>query len=237
VESSEPLIFEAPSGSGAPTVLEGSSAQARAEGQRIVVSGPLAPGSTAVQFAYRVPYEGSDLSIRQTLPVALPQTSLLVRKIASIAVTSPQITQQRESTLESRTYYVASGPGVAAGEAVEINLSGLPHHSTVPRYIALTLAMLVIGVGTWFAAGDAGTGPASQATLEARREQLFAALVALDEQPPSARPPGAAHQTRRQELVSELEAIYGALDDLPSSASAGGRRRDAAAPEPSLRRA
>jgi hypothetical protein len=169
--------------------------------------------------------------------VALAQTSVLVRKIASVVVTSPQLTEQREAVLEGRTFYVASGPAVPAGGAIELSLTGLPHHSVVPRYLALALAVLIVGAGTWLAVGASEATPGGRGALESRREQLFSLLQALDEQHDRERPPTASYQARRRQLISQLEEIYERLDDLERAAPAAGRPRDAAASAPSFRRA
>lgn len=215
VQPNEPLVFEAPPGAQGLTLLEGSSPQAKAEGSRVTVTGPFAPGGTSVQFAYQVPYSGGSLTLRQALPVPLTQTSLMVRKFGDLTVASPQASSQREVPIDGRQYYVANGGAIPAGGVLEIALNGLPYHSRVPRYLALGLALAVAGIGVWAAAGaPAARVDAERQKLEARREQLFADLVKVEEQHHAGRGDATRYPARRRDLVTQLEQVYARLDGL-----------------------
>lgn len=215
VQPSDPLVFEAPPGAVGLTVLQASSPQAKAEGSRVTVEGPFAPGTTSVQFAYQVPYSGRQVTVRQALPVALPQTSLMVRKVDGLTMASPQATSQREVPIEGQPYYVANGGAIPAGGVLEVSLSGLPYHSRVPRDLALALAVAIAGAGIWAATGVRVRGLESEPQkLEARREQLFAELLKLEEQHRAGRGDASRYQPRRRDLIAQLEQVYMRLDGL-----------------------
>ena len=47
---------------------------------------------------------------------------------------------------------IVTGPGIAAGQSVSLEISGLPHHATWPRTLALSLAGIIAAAGIWGAA-------------------------------------------------------------------------------------
>jgi hypothetical protein len=95
---------------------------------------------------------------------------------------------------------------------VVLSLSGLPHHSTTPRWIAVSLAVGIVLVGCWGSRrpDDAAVRSAERKRLVARREKLFQDLVRLETEHRHLR--GARYTPRREELLAALERVYGALD-------------------------
>ena len=77
---------------------------------------------------------------------------------------------------------------------------------------------LVLGIGAWAAYGGHRVSPADarRAQLEARRQKLMADLARLEEQ---RRAGGDNDRTlvRRQDLISQLERVYGELDQHGTS--------------------
>ena len=62
-------------------------------------------------------------------------------------LTSPQIERQQDMPAGRRSYIAAAGGAVIAGTPVQLTIAGLPHHSALPRNIALVaLAVAVLGV-------------------------------------------------------------------------------------------
>lgn len=227
VQPEKPIVFTAPGDAGNMTLLEGSSPQAKAEGKTITVTGPFPPGRTIVQFAYQVKYDGATVAIRQPLPIALSQTSLLVRKVQQVTFTSPQTAEQRETPIDGQVYYVATGPGLAAGAALEVALDNLPHHSPLPRYLAVFLAVAVIAVGVWMTVSDpTSVNGQDRRSLESRREQLLGELVKLEAQHLRGHHAGKRYVPRRQDLMTQLAEVYARLDELDAlPASPGGGDR------------
>lgn len=226
IQTDKPLVIEPPPGAGDVTVLEGSSPQAKADGGRLIVSPPFAPGTTALRFAYQLPSTSGQVTIRQVLPLALPQTSLLVKKMPEMTLASPQVTDQREAVLEGQTYFVAEGPAIASGGVLEITLAGLPHHSTAPRWIALGLALMIVIAGLWYSRGAATTREAERQALEARREQLYAELVRLEAQHAEGRD-GSRRSHRRHVIIDHLREVHMRLEDLADDLPPEGLREPA----------
>ena len=213
VDAGKPLVFEAAPNGGDVTLLQGSTPQARAEGRRVSVAGPFPPGTTAVQFAYAVKYDGPAVTIEQRMPAVLDQVTMMAQKVGPMTVTSPHVVQRREMPAQGETYIVGQGPGAGAGEAVTFSFDGLPHAPAWPRHLALGLAGVILAGGAWMGRGRRGSTVAGdRAALESRREHLFAELMAVDRRHRNGRS-DAADAARRRELIAELESIYAALDN------------------------
>jgi hypothetical protein len=90
----------------------------------------------------------------------------------------------------------------------------MPHHSVVPRRVAIALAVGIVLVGVWAASKPASAGPgraAERKRLLARREKLLNELVRLERDAREGR--GTERdEARRRELILSLENVYGALD-------------------------
>jgi hypothetical protein len=71
-----------------------------------------------------------------------------------------------------------------------------------------------MAAGAWAAArtGGAGGEAAARRVLESRREKLLARVARLDADRVADRIDEGAHAGRREELMAELESIYGELD-------------------------
>ncbi len=214
VEMPGPIVFEMQSGAQGTSVLEGSSPQALASGNRVTVTGPLPAGATHVELAYVLPFSGPSQRVEIKLPMALSTLAVAIRKTGSLDVSSPQIASRQEmTTREGSVYIMATGPALAAGSMVSFDLSGLPHHSRAPVAIALTLVGLISIAGIWAAAsmGHAQTARREKA-LRAKREQLFASLIRVEEERRNGGGKSDRLAAKRASLISQLERIDYQLD-------------------------
>jgi hypothetical protein len=109
---------------------------------------------------------------------------------------------------------VGAGRTIAAGQPLTFTLTGLPHRSPAPRRIALTLALGIVIVGVWAAgrADDPAARTSERKRLLARREKLFQDLVKLEHDFRRGRLDQPRYAPRREEILTSLEHIYGALD-------------------------
>jgi hypothetical protein len=208
-----PIVFETPDGAQQLTVLDGSSPQAKADGQRFVVTGPFAPGITTVQMAYRLVYSTASLDFEQVVPVELSMTQILVKKVGGMTFRSPQAASARETQMQGGgTFIMATGQGLAPGTRVQFQLDGLPHHSRLPRFVALGIAVFFVGLGAWLASN--GPDPLVQQArqkLAHKRDALLEELVALEKQHAKGIDQG-RFTARREALLTQLERVYAQLD-------------------------
>jgi hypothetical protein len=224
VELTTPFLFDAPTGAQSVTVMEGSSSLASVTGTRVRVQGPFPPGTTSMQIGFVLPTPRGSIAIEQRFPAPLERLGLLVEKLGDVVVSSPQIERQQEMPIAERTYIAAAGGAVAAGEPVVISVEGLPHHSLVPRYVALGLAGVIVLGGVWTARRPAEAVESSdRKRLTARREKLLQELVRLESAHRAGQVDERRYGSRRDELVAALEHIYGALDPDDTSPEPAGR--------------
>jgi len=209
-----PFAFEMPTGAVGTSLLEGSSPLASVNGTQVRVQGPFAPGGTPVQVACEIPAPGASLELALRFPADLDQLAVIVKKIGATRLTSPQIANQQDMTAQGEAFIAATGGSVRAGQRIALTLEDLPHHSPAPRWTALALAVGILAVGVW-AVGrpeDRAGRAAERKRLIARRERLFGDLVRLERDHRSGRPDEKRYAARREELLTALEHVYGALD-------------------------
>jgi hypothetical protein len=216
VQSPTPVVFELPDAAQAPGMLDGSSPLGVLAGKRVTVNGPFPPGATIVQFAYSIPFGDGDASVSLTLPVALSQVTVMAQKVGEMQMASAQLANHREMAADGQTYIVGQGPALKAGDTLVFAFTGLPHHATWPRNLALALAVMVLAGGVWGALRSSQSVAAADVRrkkLEAKRDRLFAELATLEEQHREHPGDPERHAARRRELVTALERVYADMDE------------------------
>jgi hypothetical protein len=211
----QPIVFDLPGAATGVTILQDSSPQATAAGQRVTVAGPFAPGATLVQFAYSIPYSTADVTIEQRLPAALNRVVVIAQKAGeAMRLTSPQVGEQREMAAEGHTYILGQGPALPAGSAITFQFANLPHAPTWPRDVALVLAVAILAAGVWASRRTTGrpAGDRTRNRLETKRAQLLDELTALERQHRAGRVEAQRYAARRRDLVAALERVYAEID-------------------------
>ena len=212
VDIGGPLIIDLPEGAAGASPLEGSSPQATVAGSRITVTGPFASGVTSVQVGFQLPFSTSSTTIEQTWPVPIEQVTVASTKVGAVSFASSQFSSVGDVKGDDGTPFIlASGPGIKAGGTLRIQVSGLPVHSAVPRYMALAIATAIGLFGLWLALPGAKTAGQSRQRLMARRDGLLGELAQIEQRARTGRE-SARDAARKPRLVAELEQIYGELD-------------------------
>ena len=151
VDTGGPLIVELPSEARGATLMQDSTRQATVSGSRVTILGPFAPGSTPVRVAFELPASSGTAHVSSKIPAAMPHVIVIVGQIGGLDLVSPQIGGKRELTDEGQRILVGTGPALEAGQTFAFDITGLPHHPTWPRYLALTLAGSIMTAGIWAA--------------------------------------------------------------------------------------
>jgi hypothetical protein len=223
VDIGGPLVVELPKEAQGASVLEGSSPSATVSNGRLIVTGPFASGTTSAQVGFRMPYRGSDLTITQSWPAAMQRVIVGVEKLPGLRVSSPQFETTNEvPTGDGSVYILGNGPALTAGATTSVTLSGLPFHSTTPRYIALAVAAGVALLGIWLSVTGLTGRAEARESLVARRNTLLGQLAQLESKRRAGTVEPGSYATRRQRLVNELERIYGELDEAGAGPEGGG---------------
>lgn len=147
VDLGGPLIVNLPREARGVGLLRESSPQATVNGPRVIVTGPFAPGPTVVQLAYELPYRGASARLEQVWPAAMPQTTVIAQTIPGLDYTSPQVASKNPMSDQGMTYLFGSGPGLAEGQTLTIDFTGLPHHPMWPQWTAIAIALGIIAWG------------------------------------------------------------------------------------------
>jgi hypothetical protein len=213
VSPASALMLDMPTGSRSAAILGGAT-EAVVRGDRVTLTGPFPPGQTAIQVGYQLPFYGGDVSLTQAIPLAVPSVAVLMKKVGNMTLTSLQLPTLQEREFDGERYILAQGPGIPAGGTLTLEITGLPHHSPVPRQIALTLAMLMIAGGVW--AGIRRPPPTGNAArvkqLSGKREKIFNDLVRLEQQRRTGTIDPARYAERRPALIAQLERVYRDMD-------------------------
>ena len=206
------FTFEMPTGATGVTLFQESQKVAAVTGTHVRVPGPFPPGVTSVQVVCQLPVTTGTLDIEQTFPAAWEQVLVLVKKFGDTKLTSPQIFRQQD--FPTGDAFMAGGSALPAGQPILLTLTNLPHHSQTPRWIAVTVAGLIVVAGVWLAwkRPEPTLARDERKRLIARREKLLQELVRLENDQRLGRGDRSRYAVRREELLSALERIYGALD-------------------------
>jgi hypothetical protein len=152
--------------------------------------------------------------------VPIEQVTVGSQKIGSLSITSPQFSSVGDVKSDNGVPFIlASGPGMPAGGTLRMQVSGLPVHSSVPRYTALALAFGIALLGVWLALHGPTNARDAHKRLVARRDALLAELAQIEDRSRTGRETP-KDTTRKPRVLAELEQIYGELDEASPGAAA-----------------
>jgi len=218
VDTGGPLILDLPRGAGGARVMEGSFPGATAQGDRVTIVGPFPSGTSSVQIGFTMLYSGNAVTLAQKFPATMQQVTVAAEKVGSLHLASPHFTNHGDVKAGDGTPFIlASGGSLAAGNELTIQLTDLPQRQTWPRNIALALAAAIAAAGAWLAIAGRKEDD-DRRRLTAHRDSLYGQLVKLEEQHAGGRLDDAKYEARRQQLLAELERVYGELDDRNEAA-------------------
>jgi zinc ribbon protein len=206
------VSLDLPKDAEGPSIVAGAP-QAIVRGNRVTVTGPFAPGRTEVEVGYQLPYSGGDVTLNQKFSLPVGNVAVLMKKVGNMSLTSPQLPEQQEREFQGEHYVLAQGASQAAGGTLTLSISGLPHHSPVPRTIALVLACVMVAAGVWAArARQPASDGARVKQLKGKREKIFSELVRLEQQRHTGSVDASRYAERRPALIAQLERVYRDLD-------------------------
>lgn len=179
---------------------------------------PMGPRDRSVQarFAFLLPTYGDDsLDFEQTLEVPMKSPLVIVPDAYKLTLTADGLrTLPKEKDSQGNAVSLYELGDIPAGGKIKIRISGLPKVDKTGHLIAIIVCMLLLGWGLWgvFGGPRAASGKDEKAKLERknqelrnRREKLFEELVALEKRRRSG---ASVDETRREQLVSQLETVY-----------------------------
>jgi hypothetical protein len=204
------------------------------QGRGVAIHGAVSPkgalgaaeakaAGNEVTFGFVMPYRGDTREFAQPMPTGIGLFTLITEQLPGLEVTGPGVGARESREVNGHKYWVMPGIAIAPGGTMSFTITGLPSTDHTGRNIAAVLTLALMGAAVAFARrppqGGGRRGAASdREQLTARRETLYAELVAVERQARS----GARGATpeRRKELVGKLEAVYrqlAALDEPRAS--------------------
>jgi hypothetical protein len=208
------LTITLPEDAQAAAMLEGSSTQAQVRGRTVSITGPFAPGATPVHVAFGLTGGAASRVLAQALPAPWDQVQVIVTKVGNVQSASEQFASNAVMPSEGHNFYLGTGPALPAGQELRVSLSGLPTRSRAGRWLAVLLAVTILGAGAWAAYAGRGASAADsrRAELEARRQKLMADLARVEQQRRAGSGDAGRLAARQSELMAQLERVYGELD-------------------------
>ena len=180
-------------------------------------------GSYEVLFAYEMPYDRK-LDLEQVMSMPVDAVVILVPE-GSIKIKSDVLQDSGSRDVQGTAYHTYSGSRLAAGETLQLTLTGRPSSGS-PGLAATSQTNLLIGLsvfgvalivaGVWLyrrtrtsgssQGGDEAVFPPEGAASESA-ESLMDAIIALDDLYRSGELPEEAYQQRRAELKAKLKEL------------------------------
>jgi hypothetical protein len=117
---------------------------------------------------------------------------------------------------------VASGDPIASGGALTLQFSNLPVHGRIASRVAIGLVLALAALGVWMSVSRPGTGRGAREAMVKRRDTLLSKVAELEASHRAGKVPDDRYLSRRQRLVSDLEQIYGELDEAGTHPRGGG---------------
>lgn len=155
VDIGGPLLIDLPAEARGAGLMEQSTPQAQVSGSRVTVFGPFAPGVTTVNVAFELPYSGPVAHLRQIWPVEARQFGIFALKSGDLDLASPQINGKQSSVQQGQPLVMGLLSALPKGQALTVDISGLPHAAVWPRNLALGSAGAIALIGIWAAFGPA----------------------------------------------------------------------------------
>ncbi len=218
------LVLPLPTGFvNAQEISGGVPVEARTR-EGMAVRAVIAPNSAAsfatqARFGFILPADGaSDIAYKQPLPTGMESPLIVIPADTGITLQGPGL-RRIADTADARGGKVLryESDAISPGGALIMTVVGLPTRDTSGRKIAGTLALLLLFAALVFARPPKGAAAGDAQALQplvARREKLFADLVAFEQRSRQQGDARAEPAQERRELVAKLEAVYRQLAGL-----------------------
>ncbi len=148
VDLGGPLVVELPRSVRGAAVIDGTTAQATVSGAHVTALGPFAPGVTQLNVAFELPFDGSTAILEQTFPVAVQRLTVFALQNEGMDMRSPQFSTTQATSEQGQPLIVGLVSAQPKDATLAVTITGLPHHATWPRNVALALggALVLLGI-------------------------------------------------------------------------------------------
>jgi len=215
-----------PKGFVAAQEMEGSRKIEVRQNHGVAVPGAILPKRAAggldprtaraeVRFGFVLPYVGDTRDFEQKMPNGIGRITLIIEQHEGLTVSGRGVGARESQVLGGRKYWVSTIDPIDAGGVLSLSIGGLPSTDSAGRYVAGALALLLMAGVIIFARRPSDdtkrAADSERERLTARREALFAELVAVEREAQKEKADG---KVRRGALVGQLEGVYQQLAAL-----------------------
>lgn len=175
------------------------------EGYRIVH--PIPPGGRPFRAAFFLPVDAGRAPWALDLPFGAYESSLVIRQTPGMTLQTPPSFQAESRTVQQGTFYVLGPITIHPNQSMAMAIDGLPSHPRWRNWVQGIVGVLVVAVilaGLGFALLARRPAQVANTETEARRQRLLDELVELERSGA-----GAANPRRREQLLAELEQLWG----------------------------
>jgi hypothetical protein len=193
----------------------------------IAVHGPITPkrsltaadaraAGNEVTFGYVLPYQGDSRELEQPMPNGIGPFVVITEQFKNLSVTGHGVGPRESRELGGKKFWVSPVEAIPPGGVLRLSITGLPSTDATGRVVSAVLAIALILTAILFARRPIDEAKVAadreRERLTARREALFAELVAVEQDVRAGK--GGDGKNRRSGLVNELEGVYQQLAGL-----------------------
>ncbi len=164
------------------------------------------PSGREVAYSYLVSYDSGSYTFSQRVNYPTASFDLLVQgEDTEVAVS--QLSAEEPLDIEGARFSHFTGQGLAPGDTLVIELSGLPQTSNQRflTWIAMILGVLILGAGSIYLLRKKRPSPVKAAdSLEESRQRLLVELAQLDDDFEGGKLPERAYQRVRRQKKAQL---------------------------------
>lgn len=174
-------------------------------GQFAIDRGIFLPGNKTISFGYELPMQNKSLPVSINVTHAAKTFDIFVSS-DNIKIDSPQLTDNGPFEIRGTKYHRYGATNVSAGADIQFNVRriGRADHEQSPTVaIALTAALLVIGLAVGFSQKDKKASTSKTSDLPARRKELISQIAQLD----ASSNGDTKSKEQRQTMMIELQNI------------------------------
>lgn len=176
---------------------------------KLFVEGSLPPGEVQLAYGFDLALDGRSFTYEQRLPFKVVLAEVYVERAPGMTMKVPGMADPEEMELEGRSFlkaHLARRPQSPAFPKLRIQLGGLPGPGA-GRWIALGLAVIVMGLGlaAFLVGGD--RREAEHAALHAEKERLIAEALRIEEQRAKGKLDASLYERVRERNLTRLAEI------------------------------
>ncbi len=169
---------------------------------------PVLPGTRELAYSYRIPYKGDTYTLVQEFGYPTGRYDLLIEG-DSIGINSDRLVQEAPVSIEGKQFSRVSTEGIAAGDKLQVELTGLPKNTqqSALRWIGIGLVVIAFAGAVFYFMKRKSFEPVpvkAGGALSQERQKLLAEIARLDDNFEAGKITEEAYRRQRAEKKERL---------------------------------